>query len=601
MCGLRLKLPLQARRTMYIHSESRRSNLHTLNAISRLTTRAIHEGFNREKCLPTVQQLLNSSSSSVNDTSLFWKDSTGHIWSDYENPILQVSFCKAECGGGGMGWYPDAASRLLIWFIPVIFLMSSINLPPIGGKRFVMISHLFGDPIHSFWSLSSKLEDWNHCYAMAQMFHAPGPGSNDSPKMVMNILCSGWEFVRPLHTTSVDKGIRNTAVIIAAIRELLQPSGYDMNPNSLYLCSCIQYIAEDMSREVAGSIIDQRANGTLQTWFAIFTYIFGIVCAFVSVLGGSSSSPSGGKISPAMLLSWLLPIILLNNAIGQFRAEDCIRIVRQFEEHIKRIEHLESCTRNEDSAGQSRTTDAKDMDWGVFLDSQAWSGGVYFCQLKKPMLETGPRRLKSLLLIAVAAVPVCSSFGIAFGVLYSFPTFFSCRNIMIVGMMFVWLMSPFMTRIIMTNRVFGRDMKGRWRVLIWKDSSIGFSILFLLVASSCGLGNSCTCWAGFLNKVKGVVLNPDQQFTKNNAYIYPILILVCLFVQYIVFKTALYLGRNGLCIMKWSREDQRASLPARAAVHELEVFPSLLNSTSRQAIAVNDHGYELLEYRSDYY
>lgn len=235
------------------------------------------------------------------------------------------------------------------------------------------------------------------------------------------------------------------------------------------------------------------------------------------------------------------------------------------------------------------------------MDSQAWSGGVYFCQLKKPMLETGPRRLKSLLLIAVAALSVCNSFGVAFGVLYSFPTFFTCRYIMIVGMMFVWLMSPFMTRIIMTNRVFGRDMKEQWRVLVWKDSTIGFSILFLLMASSCGLGNSCTCWAGFLNKVKGVVLNPEQQFTKNNAYIYPILIFVCLFVQYIVFKTALYLGRTGLSIMKWSREDQRASLPARAAVHELGEFPAVLNSTSRQASEVNDHGYELLEYRSDYY
>ena len=582
---------------MYIHSESRSSSLRTLNAISRLMTRAIHEGFNREKCLPTVQRLLNSSSSSVNDTSLFWKDSTGHIWSDYENPILQVSFCKAECGGSGMGWYPDAATRLLIWFIPVIFLISSINLPPIGRKRFVMISHLFGDPIHSFWSLSSKLEDWNHCYAMAKKIHAPRPSSIEGPNMVMNTSRSGRESVRPPHTTSVDKRIRNTAVIFAAIREVLPPSGYEMNPNSLYSCSCIRYIAEDMNREVAGNIIDQRTNGTLQTWFAIFTYIFGIVCAFVSVLGGSSSSPSGGKIAEAMILSWLLPIILLINAIGQFRAEDCIRIVHQFGKHIERIEHLESCTRNEDSAGQGRTTD----DWGVFLDSQAWSGGVYFCQLKKRMLETGPRRLKSLLLIAVAAVPVCNSFGIAFGVLYSFPTFFSCRNIMIVGMMFVWLMSPFMTRIIMTNRVFELDLKGQWRVLIWKDSSIGFSILFLLVASSCGLGNSCTCWAGFLNKVNGVVLNPEQQFTKNNAYIYPILISVCLFVQYIVFKTALYLGRTGLSIMTWSQEDRRASLLDRAAVQELEVFPAILNSTPRQAIGVNDHGCESLEYRSDYY
>ncbi|CZR54960.1 uncharacterized protein PAC_04845 [Phialocephala subalpina] len=583
---------------MHIYGASCQSSIRTLHATSQIVSRAIERGFmGRQECFSVVQQRLNSSTNLANDTSFFWQDHFGHIWSDYNNPIILESVCKEICGSG-MGLYPDTANRLLTWFVPGLFLISSINFAPIGFKRFVMISHLFGDPIHSLWSLLSKLEDWNNYYDMARNHYR-------------NVAAESWNDDDPRRsprrvwwTTSIDKRAIDIAVILIAIRELLPSQTHDINVNSIYVCSCFEHKQKNFHKETAGNVVDKRMYGTLHTWFAIFTYIFGIVCAFVLILGGSPS-PSGGKIAPAMLLSWLLPFILLSNIIGQFRAEDCIRIVQQFEDDVKarKGRHEEHYVQSRDPLPQEWTAGPADRPWETFLDSQAWSGGIYSSEVQKPMLESGARRFRSWFLIAVAATSVIISFGIGFGVLYSAPTFFSCRSAMVVIIMFVWLMSPIVTRIIMTCRLFGIDMRARWKALFWKDFAIGFCVLFILVASSCGLGNSCRCWAGFRNKVGGVVLNPKKQFTENNRYIYPILIAVCLFLQYLVLKTALYMGRTGLSVLTWSEKERRASLPSRAALSagsgsETDGAAALVPHTGsgEQLLLGESGGYELIEY-----
>ncbi|KAE8451442.1 hypothetical protein EG329_004071 [Mollisiaceae sp. DMI_Dod_QoI] len=585
---------------MYIYGEPHQLYNSTSKIVPRIISspQTIEGGFNREQCLPLVQQMLNVSTSLSTNTSFFWQDRFGHIWSDYEHPIIRDNVCEQICGGSGMGWYPDIATRLLTWFIPGIFLVSSINLAPIGINRFVAISHLFGDPIHSCWSLLSKLEDWNKCYAIAETLHSspaglrPGPDkgskkirrpfpSRDRRKSfpslrylkrkILMLLC-------PIQATTLHSPARDTAAIIAAIKEIIPPTT-SLTIQSLLPCSCSCSCSRmskpslaTLQNQTAGNIIDKRLSSTLQTWFAILTYIFGIICTFVPVLGASPapSAPSGGKIAPAMLLSWMLPNILLGNIVGQFRAEDCVRIIRQLEKDVQELKaqmeghHEPTCEKTEFPLLRewTRDTDKGSKDWELFLDSLAWDGSIYSCELEKPMFEW---RFRSCLLLTVAATSVFISFGISFRVLYSYPTFFSCRNIMIVGIMFVWVMSPFLTRIIMTSTLLGKyDKKTRWKILFCKDYLITFSVIFLLVASSCGLGNSCKCWAGFGNKIRGVVLNPEKQFTENNNYVYPVLIGLCLIGQYLVFKMALYMGRRGLRVMTWSKEDRRASLPERA-------------------------------------
>jgi hypothetical protein len=615
---------------MYLHGESRPTfaPFQTINAISRLASRAI-QGFNRPVCLPVIQGMLNATSSLANDPSFFYRDKSGRIFSDYSNPIILEDKCVELCGGSGMGWYSDSATRLLTWFVPGLFLIWSINLAPIGLERFVTVAHLFGDPIHSYWSLLSKLEDWNECDRLAREFHESNlPPASRSLLLASRILPPAskfWHF--PCYNTPIDEQARDivvmideqardTAVIIAAIKELL-PANKDIDVAAIHYCSCstVNY------NQIAGSIISARTTGTQTTWFAIGTYIFGIICAFIPVLGGSEgdSGPSGGKIAPAMLLSWILPNILLNNEIGQLPKEACIRIVRQLETSEGQ-QHSENCNATSNPKNEDWTSDTSglnDDNWKEFLSSQAWSGGIYSCQLQRSMLETrrqGRRSMlktrrqwrRSIVLVIIAVSAVFTSFGISFAVLYSYPTFFSCRNIMFLGIIVVWLASPFLTHGIMASNLFGSDSGFRWRILVLKDTLIGFSVVLLLILSSCGLGNSCRCWAGFNNGIKGVVLNPGKQFTENNTYIYPALVAICLVLQYLVFKTALYVGRTGLGIMIWSADERIASLPGRAARQEVQappvpapvtvVVPTPYSASEEHAMLGGESGFEIDRY-----
>jgi hypothetical protein len=122
-------------------------------------------GFNHQQCFADVQDKLSNHTILANDTAIFATDRSGKL---FGNSSLTIPGCVQLCGGSGTGWYSDAPSRLLTWFLPAIFLLSSMQYAPLGKKKLFMIVHLFGDPIHSIWSLQLKLDDWNTCYSEAE-------------------------------------------------------------------------------------------------------------------------------------------------------------------------------------------------------------------------------------------------------------------------------------------------------------------------------------------------------------------------------------------------------------------------------------------------
>jgi hypothetical protein len=88
--------------------------------------------------------------------------------------------------------------------------------------------------------------------------------------------------------------------------------------------------------------------------------------------------------------------------------------------------------------------------------------------------------------------------------------------------------------------LFGNNKKSRWVKAMVKDGIIGFGTFLLLVLSSVGLGSSCRCWAGYLHSNIAVQLNPAQQFSNNDRYVYPLIVAGCLCAQCVV--------SNGCCM-----------------------------------------------------
>ena len=88
----------------------------------------------------------------------------GSLANTTDQMTLTLKGCNEFCGSGTFYW--DAIPRLTTWIIPVVLLLSNIELSPIDKHRFMTIIHAVGDPIDSLWSLLHKIYVWRCLHAM---------------------------------------------------------------------------------------------------------------------------------------------------------------------------------------------------------------------------------------------------------------------------------------------------------------------------------------------------------------------------------------------------------------------------------------------------
>jgi hypothetical protein len=132
-------------------------------------------------------------------------------------------------------------------------------------------------------------------------------------------------------------------------------------------------------------------------------YIFQVVSAFVPAVG-TSSSPSGGKIATAMLLSWLVSVILLSNAIGDLGPP------------LSNEEIFTAFMLAHGSTGvTSRTTSRTfEIDWETSSPGEAsrvWSSAIYYYRPSKGIRNSG------WYMAVISVLPVGIAFGTAFAIL----------------------------------------------------------------------------------------------------------------------------------------------------------------------------------------
>src|SRR3954471_24514413 len=86
-------------------------------------------GWNREQCIATVKETVNSYSSSSVTPNPAWFFSLA----DPNNSILTVEGCEVLCDSK-MGFYSDSGPRLITWLLPIILLIANMQFAPIGKK-----------------------------------------------------------------------------------------------------------------------------------------------------------------------------------------------------------------------------------------------------------------------------------------------------------------------------------------------------------------------------------------------------------------------------------------------------------------------------------
>ena len=449
-------------------------------------------GFQREECLKKVAEIIQGNDTSINlDPSWF-------IDLNPANPILTLHGCEQLCGSG-TGWYQDSGSRLVTWLLPVILLLSNMQFQPIGIQRFLLIPHLLGDPIDSTWSLLAKAHCWSQYFYTAQTL------------------------------AKEDLVVKSLAVILAAAHEV----SYTLDHRTL------RHNARrnrDLVVETARTLAGNRRNEFRRTLFALALYIFQVLAAFVPAVG-AASSPSGGRIATAMLLSWLVPVVLLSNAVGDLGPLwNCQQTLTIFLGRLEQPPDLNI------SASQG----VKPLEIKSPQDALTpWTGSIYSFQPKKRFSDTSGWKL-----FILSVLPVVVASATAFAILDTGPTYFSCRHILVLSLFTVWVLSTVLT-FTMSGSTFGTP-KSRWYWILIKDTVIASVALALIIASSCGLWKTCYCWSGAL--VRGASraqcpLNPTSVFDRNNNVIYPAMVATSLCFHVLGFAGMIWVAWPGFRAM----------------------------------------------------
>ncbi|KAH8724873.1 hypothetical protein GQ44DRAFT_600357, partial [Phaeosphaeriaceae sp. PMI808] len=312
--------------------------------------------------------------------------------------------CKAICGAD-FGWYPDIGPRFATWLIPVFLLLSNMEVSPLDKRRYLMILHLLGDPIDSLFALITKLEAWSRCHHLATQLVGT---------------------TSPLRT-------RNVATVLGGLEDVV---GFHNNPQAVYLAlqqsrACSKPHFDALVARAAQQLADNRTDERLRTLLATLLYIYQITSAFVATIGGGQTTTPGGRIGIAMFMTWIIPSILLSNAIGGFTSpRTCYAILESL---------IADATAQPDAwpilqraaGGLSRYRSVHE-----YFDARAHDGAIYTYRPRKRLVfSAGGKDRSPWVLCGLAVSPVVTSSTAASLILWNTPPIgMNCRNILLFSL-----------------------------------------------------------------------------------------------------------------------------------------------------------------------
>lgn len=520
--------------------------------------------FNRTDCLEFVNSSISANPAYISENpDWFFSDSIEYpqltldgcnVRSNTPNPkratrpryVLQLTTEHQVLCGSLPGPYVDNGARLLGWIVPLILLLASLSYPSAGlrWRKFFIIPIVLGDPVTVFATYLRILRILVGCKLRAITYvrdwQLSESDANNARRAVTILLTATARYVR-------------SPALESAVDEALRSLSDDKDEQKVQL--------EILSR-AARSLAGFRVTDIRRSVFAVIVYIVGVAAVFSPVIGGSPS-PSGGRVSPAQLLSFWLSIVLLNNALGDVTSWKTVRYT--LEDFVV------------DMDGQL-DFDEIDADASEDLASRAIVG------LWRSHQSAGwQQRLRSTALGALAALPPLVSFAIATAVDITPPTGPSCRVVFNTTAVLTWCLSAVITACLTSGRQ-GLS-RGRLCFILIKDACVGVSIVAVVIASASGLFNSCFCSSGVLFRGYAdarVDLNPVWAYAHNKKVYIAGAIIGLSF--HIIFFAIVYGVHWNVLHSMWNRDDASRA-PASLAENSGGRMPlrrvSSVNKTSR--------------------
>lgn len=477
--------------------------------------------YNREVCLVTVRDGLQNGTIAAN-SSIFYRDDSGFIMSTIEKPVLTIIGCKQVCGSG-FSWYEDIGPRLSTWLIPVFLLLTNMEVSPLDKRRYLMLAHLLGDPIDSLWSLLTKMEAWSRCHAVARAMSEHGQQ----------------------HT-------RNIATVMGGFEELC---GFYVDPSVVYE-KIVGNPSPDLDLHVsraAQKLADSRSDERLRTILATVLYIYQIVSSFIATVGGGNSTPPGGRIGMAMFMTWIIPSVLISNAIGCFTSpRTCFDILNNFVTAVNPEKDLWT----ELQVTVPGLQHHKDVE--SFFDSFSYSGAIYtYRPIKKLCFGNSKSENSPYLLLVLAMTPILVSSIVASVIIWHVPPIgLNCRNLLVFSFVILIFLSALLTSILAWIGVSG---KRHWYLTITKDLCLAVPTVILVFLATAGRFNNCYCWSAVytLGSKARIPLNSVPDFELFDKTIYPILVSVCLTLMMVAFAVMMKVCWRGWVVLRWSEKEKQ--------------------------------------------
>ena len=484
-------------------------------------------------CNTTVHSQLAQNQSMLGDPSIF------HYPGDPNNLELTYSACQDLCDTLGNGIYLDCGPRLAAWVLPTIILISSMQLPPlVWYQKAAAILRCLGNMIRSLKILVAEILFFECCIeqggTLAVALSTKSKSMRNRDKDNSDEAAVGAaEVTWILHALTKSDSCLTLEAATSYLRQVITETP------DLQSLEELERTIRDASKKI--SQIRTRSMWKLRN--AVFWYIIGIVLTMVPQV--AQATPSGGMMASMLLLSPLLLLVSLSNAIGEYSNVKWVcSTLSSFTGDIRRSE----------TGGTRQTPTPLDSD---FLERLTYPDTRLGLMTKLPLRKRGA--IVCLFLLH----PLAAAFtGTALGMP---PAYFNERDVVVIALLLVWVFSAWLTDFV-SRRQSGvnhsepaldleRSESGRRRwlrrwmrqAIIIKDTAIAIAVPTILAGMTCGWLTSCKMWTGYWwhgPQRARMPLNPRDDFWRNSYVTFPILaalslglhMIAAIFVRCCFFK-----------------------------------------------------------------
>jgi hypothetical protein len=420
--------------------------------------------------------------------------------SNAQNPIIDKATCLAICGDQTEAFY-DSIPRLNTWFLPLLVLLFSLHCSTAGGnsqrrKRIVpsllngvkAVAHTLGDPVHYTYCMLTRGRVWKRCVQRAQQIANPEDEAYESEIIRIAGILAAFERIHEHVQELFPKRKRRTG---ARAEDVEDDTRLRNATAETFRAYAEEYARPIPCRQgVIRNVVGVRSGSIYSVIPAIGLYAWQVVGAFVPAIG-QSPNPSGGRVSYALLLSWILFAVLCSNTVGDLTCSDGSAIrLKQF---------LQQKDRSQDPAMLHRLI-------RMSFDSS------YSCESAKSRCERWGLKFLSGLPVLVAVV-----FSVTVTVVP--PTYINVRICIPLTIGFGYLIvSP------ASNLLIGKQ------AIRIKNVFFAIANTTILAVASCGLFfNKCEGWRTVWPlSHAGVVINSDRLFKRNDKFLFPLLVSLCI-------------------------------------------------------------------------